>query len=205
MSSDKSQRAALLALLGRKLAGEQAVKTVLFQQAIADRLGLNTTDLMCLSFLSDTEPLTAGQLAEATGLTTGSVTVMIDRLEKAGYVQRERDPTDRRRVIVRPLTERIERDIAPLYASIGERMGASDRALQHARAGGYPRHADAQRCAAAGADRRLATRRNGERSARRQATRRGKLYPRRAYRAAWPAGAACPTRAAASSSTAPPM
>jgi DNA-binding MarR family transcriptional regulator len=120
MSSDESQRAALLALLGRKLAGEHAVKTVLFQEAIADQLGLNTTDLMCLSFLSDAEPLTAGQLAEATGLTTGSVTVMIDRLEKAGYAQREKDPTDRRRVIVRPLIERIERDIAPLYTSIGE-------------------------------------------------------------------------------------
>ena len=127
MSRDESQRAALLALLGRKLAGEQAAKTVLFQQAIADRLGLNTTDLMCLSLLSDAEPLTAGQLAEATGLTTGSVTVMIDRLEKAGYAQREKDPTDRRRVIVRPLTERIERDIAPLYASIGE---AWERAIE---------------------------------------------------------------------------
>jgi DNA-binding MarR family transcriptional regulator len=123
MSSDESQRAALLALLGRKLAGEQAVKTVMFQQAIADRLGLNTTDLMCLSLLDTAELLTAGQLAEATGLTTGSVTVMIDRLEKAGYVQREKDPTDRRRVMVRPLTERIERDIAPLYASIGEAWG----------------------------------------------------------------------------------
>jgi DNA-binding MarR family transcriptional regulator len=120
MSSDESQRAALLALLGRKLAGEQAAKTVLFQQAIADRLGLNTTDLMCLSFLSDAEPLTAGQLAEATGLTTGSVTIMIDRLEKAGYARREKDLTDRRRVIVRPIAERIEHDIAPLYASIGE-------------------------------------------------------------------------------------
>jgi DNA-binding MarR family transcriptional regulator len=120
MSSDESQRAALLALLGRKLAGEQAVKTVLFQQAIADRLGLNTTDLMCLSFLSDSAPLTAGQLAEATGLTTGSVTIMIDRLEKAGYAQRDKDAADRRRVIVRPVTERIERDIAPLYAALGE-------------------------------------------------------------------------------------
>ena len=127
MSSDESQRAALLALLGRKLAGEQAVKTVLFQQAIADRLGLNTTDLMCLSLLSDAEPLTAGQLAEATGLTTGSVTVMIDRLEKAGYVQRAKDAADRRRVIVRPVSEHIERDIAPLYASLGE---AWERAIE---------------------------------------------------------------------------
>jgi DNA-binding MarR family transcriptional regulator len=128
MSSEESQRAALLALLGRKLVGEQLVKTMLFQQAIADRLGLNTTDLMCLSFLSNAEPLTAGQLAEATGLTTGSVTVMIDRLEKAGYVQREKDATDRRRVLVRPLTERIDQDITPLYAALGE---AWERTIQH--------------------------------------------------------------------------
>jgi DNA-binding MarR family transcriptional regulator len=127
MSSDESQRAALLGLLGRKLAGEHAVKTVLFQQAIADRLGLNTTDMICLSLLSAAEPLTAGQLAEATGLTTGSVTIMIDRLEKAGYAQREKDPIDRRRVIVRPVNERIEHDIAPLYASLGE---AWERAIE---------------------------------------------------------------------------
>src|SRR6185295_6821014 len=139
MSSDESQHAALLALLGRKLAGEHAVKTVLFQQAIADRLGLNTTDLMCLSFLSDTEPLTAGQLAEATGLTTGSVTVMIDRLEKAGYAQREKDPTDRRRVLVRPLNRAHRaRHCAAVRIDWGS-VGASDRALQRARVGGYPR------------------------------------------------------------------
>jgi len=127
MSSEESQHAALRALLGRKLAGEHAVKTVLFHQAIADRLGLNTTDVICLSLLSDAEPLTAGQLAEATGLTTGSVTIMIDRLEKAGYAQREKDPTDRRRVSVRPVSERIEHDIAPLYASLGE---AWERAIE---------------------------------------------------------------------------
>jgi DNA-binding MarR family transcriptional regulator len=128
MSSDQPERVALLALLGRKLVGEQITKTMLFQQAIADRLGLNTTDLICLSFLGDAEPLTAGQLAEATTLTTGSVTVMIDRLEKAGYVQREKDATDRRRVLVRPLTERIEREIAPLYAALG---AAWERTMAH--------------------------------------------------------------------------
>lgn len=127
MSSGDSQRTALMALLGQKLAGEQAIKTVLFQQAIADQLGLNTTDLICLSFLSGAEPQTAGQLAEATGLTTGSVTIMIDRLEKAGYVQRDKDPSDRRRVLVRPIIERIERDIAPLYGSIAE---AWERAIE---------------------------------------------------------------------------
>jgi DNA-binding MarR family transcriptional regulator len=128
MSSDSGERAALLALLGRTFVGEQAMRMVLFQQAIADRLGVNTTDLICLSFLHDAEPLTAGQLAEVTGLTTGSVTIMIDRLEKAGYVQRAKDPTDRRRVIVRPVTERIEHDITPVYTALGEAWGrAVDR------------------------------------------------------------------------------
>jgi DNA-binding MarR family transcriptional regulator len=120
MSSDQTERAAVLALLGRKLAGEQAVKTVLVQQAIAERLGLNTTDVSCLALLSEAAPLTAGQLAEATGLTTGSVTVLIDRLEKAGYVERTKDPFDRRRVIVRARAEPIERDLAPLYTSLRE-------------------------------------------------------------------------------------
>src|SRR5690349_11753070 len=119
MSSDDSQRTALVTLLGHRLAGGQAIKTVLYQHALADRLGLNVTDLLCLFFLRDTEALTAGQLAEATGLTTGSVTIMIDRLEAAGYVQREKDPTDRRRVLVRPRTERIQRDITPFYTALG--------------------------------------------------------------------------------------
>src|SRR5262245_6750592 len=121
MSSDESQRAALLALLGRKLAGEQAVKTVLFQQVIADRLGLNTTDLICLSLLSDTEPLTAGQLAEATGLTTGSVTVMIDRLEKAGYAEDSQECT---REAWRDLAAQIRelRGVLPLLEDLRTRM-----------------------------------------------------------------------------------
>lgn len=118
MSSDESKRAALLALLGRTMAGEQTNRMVLFQQAVADRLGLTSTDLLGLAALNSPEPLTAGQLAEATGLTTGSVTVMIDRLEQAGYVQREKDPADRRRVLVRPVAARIDQDVAPLYAAL---------------------------------------------------------------------------------------
>lgn len=120
MSSDENKRAALLALLGRTMAGEQANRMVLFQQAVAERLGLASTDLIGLAAMSSADALSAGQLAEATGLTTGSVTVMIDRLEQAGYVQREKDPADRRRVIVRPVTARIDQDVAPLYAALAE-------------------------------------------------------------------------------------
>ncbi|MEV6618117.1 MarR family transcriptional regulator [Streptomyces sp. NPDC051051] len=80
----------------------------LFNQAVADRLGLHPTDLQCLNLLSlEREPVTAGRVAELTGLTTGSATRLVDRLEKAGYVVRERDAADRRRVLVATVPERI--------------------------------------------------------------------------------------------------
>ncbi|MFJ4693724.1 MarR family winged helix-turn-helix transcriptional regulator [Streptomyces sp. NPDC088766] len=80
----------------------------LFNQAVADRLGLHPTDLQCLNLLSlEREPVTAGRVAELTGLTTGSATRLVDRLEKAGYVVRKRDAADRRRVLVATVPERI--------------------------------------------------------------------------------------------------
>jgi DNA-binding MarR family transcriptional regulator len=83
--------------------------------ACADRLGLHSTDWGCVLLLNEAlpEPLTAGQLAELTGLTTGAVTGVVDRLEAAGFVSRERDPADRRRVIVRLAPESMAR-IGPM-------------------------------------------------------------------------------------------
>ena len=69
-------------------------------QAVADLLGVHRTDMRCMDVLDQRGRLTAGQLAEASGLTTGAVTAMIDRMERAGYVTRVRDPEDRRRVFV---------------------------------------------------------------------------------------------------------
>jgi len=79
----------------------------LYEQVMADRLGLNRTDVIVLSLLGLRGPQTAGQLAEATGLTTGAVTGVIDRLERAGFARRAPDPGDRRRVIVTLLRERL--------------------------------------------------------------------------------------------------
>ena len=67
-------------------------------------------------------PATAGQLSELTGLTTGAVTAVIDRLEKAGYVKRERDGADRRKVIVAPNEEKIYREIMPHVMPMGMAM-----------------------------------------------------------------------------------
>jgi DNA-binding MarR family transcriptional regulator len=85
------------ATLGRQLS--QA--TVLFHAQIAEHVGLSATDHKCLDLAVQAErPLTAGQIADLSGLSTGAVTGVIDRLERAGFVRRVRDPHDRRKVLV---------------------------------------------------------------------------------------------------------
>jgi DNA-binding MarR family transcriptional regulator len=88
----------------------------LMGQAAADRIGINNTDLNCLNILSFSGHLTAGELAKATGLTTASITGVIDRLEEAGFVRRERDPHDRRRVVVRLSLDKAVSDVASVFA-----------------------------------------------------------------------------------------
>src|SRR5258708_12382269 len=75
---------------------------VLYSQAVAERLGMNSTDLECLDHISR-GPLTAGRLAELTGLTTGAITGVIDRLERAGLARRDPHPGHRRQTLVRML------------------------------------------------------------------------------------------------------
>jgi len=77
----------------------------------AEALGLAPTDLMCMCLLQLHGPATPGWLAEMTGLSTGAVTGVVDRLERAGYAARAQDPQDRRRVIVAPDLNRFARDI----------------------------------------------------------------------------------------------
>lgn len=109
-------RAGLLAELGRLMQAYQRSVDVL-DQRVADRLGLNRTDMRCLELLFAPEPLSPGELAAAAGLTTGGVTTAIDRLERAGYVTRERDSTDRRRVTVHP-TGHAKRVVEEIYGPI---------------------------------------------------------------------------------------
>jgi DNA-binding MarR family transcriptional regulator len=76
-------------------------------QAAADRLGINLTDHRCLDVLNQRGTSTAGEIASALGLTTGAVTTLLDRLERAGYVRRIRDSADRRRVHVEQTEESL--------------------------------------------------------------------------------------------------
>jgi DNA-binding MarR family transcriptional regulator len=88
--------------------------TARFDQAVAETLGLNRTDMRCVDVLHREGPLTAGRLAEQTGLSTGAMTTAIDRLERSGYARRVRDAADRRRVLVE-LAPRAQ-DISAFYA-----------------------------------------------------------------------------------------
>lgn len=88
---------------------------VQFIQAVAERSGMNLTDLQCINILSTTGPITAGQLAEEMRLTTGAITGVVNRLERAGYVRRAKDPADGRRVVVEPIPEGLERAGAAFF------------------------------------------------------------------------------------------
>ena len=85
-------------------------------ETVAQNLGLHAADLKALNLLGE-RAMTAGHLAEATGLTGAAVTALVDRLEASGYVTRERDADDRRRVTIRAVPAKF-RKIAPLYESL---------------------------------------------------------------------------------------
>jgi DNA-binding MarR family transcriptional regulator len=121
VSSPSSDRREIETALDRALR-ETSAQSVLFSQAVADRVGMNPTDLETLDMLARFGPMTAGGLAEMTGLTTGAITGLVDRLERRGYARRMPHPTDRRSILVQPLIENAERDLGPAYVTMREAM-----------------------------------------------------------------------------------
>jgi len=91
-----------------------SAQSVLLSDAVARLAGLTSTDLECLDLLLLSGVTTAGTLAAHTGLTTGAITAVIDRMERAGYARRRRDPNDRRRVLVEALPRYVQ-NIGTLY------------------------------------------------------------------------------------------
>jgi DNA-binding MarR family transcriptional regulator len=107
---------------------------ILFNEKVAAELGLNGTDLQLLNLLELQGSATPGDLARWSSLTTGGVTVAVDRLEKAGFVKREPNPKDRRSNIIRPVPKRLL-DLYLIYKSKGELVvnalsGFNDRELR---------------------------------------------------------------------------
>ena len=96
---------------------------VLHGQTVARRVGVNSSDLECLDLILMSGPSSAGDIARHTGLTSGAVTGLIDRLERLGLVERSADPADRRKVLVRVREDRIG-PIAALYAPLEKAMQA---------------------------------------------------------------------------------
>jgi DNA-binding MarR family transcriptional regulator len=118
---------AKLTIRERKQAIEMAVRrqiaeVILFNQWVAQQFGMSASDAQFMHLLNLHGPLTPGRLAELSGLSTGTVTGVLDRLERLGYARRERDPDDRRKVIVTVDEERLWRDFGPLYAPQAEHL-----------------------------------------------------------------------------------
>ena len=95
----------------------------LYNQQVADRVGLRLTDMQCINVIDLMGPSTPGELARFTGLTTGGVTVMLDRLEKGGYLRREPNPRDRRSVLVHLNPTKVKK-MQAFYGDINQRMAA---------------------------------------------------------------------------------
>jgi len=123
-------RAALLGELEEAMRRSSA-QGVLFGQTVANVAGISGSDLECLDFLNLEGRVTAGRLAEVTGLTTGAITGVVDRLEKAGFVRRERDETDRRKVFIVTVPEsvaEIGRFYVPMQAAMHKVLGSYSEA-----------------------------------------------------------------------------
>jgi len=93
---------------------------VLLQDAIARTGGINGTDMQIVGLLMSEGSATPGELATRAGLSAGgSITAVIDRLERAGYVARSRDDQDRRKVLVSAIPEAVMSRVGPIYARVG--------------------------------------------------------------------------------------
>ncbi len=98
-----------------------STQTVFLHQAIAQSAGLNATETKCVDLIlrCENEHVTAGWLSQQSGLTTGAITHILDRLEKRGYVERIRDTEDRRRVFIQVKPESLK-PLTPKYEAIGK-------------------------------------------------------------------------------------
>src|SRR6266436_4802484 len=119
-SGSQETRADLLGELAQEFRQFNGLGASFFRAAAA-RIGMTVTDMQVIDILDSTGPTTAGQLADLAGLTTGAITGMLNRLEEAGLVRRERDPNDGRRVIVRLIPDKDEmQKIDSIFDSLGE-------------------------------------------------------------------------------------
>jgi DNA-binding MarR family transcriptional regulator len=100
-----------------------ATATIAFHEALARRIGMSAAEQKVYGALAQLGVATPSQLVKASGLTSGAITGIVDRLERAGYARREPNPGDRRSLLVRPLqTEKVGRLQVPHFQSLGAAM-----------------------------------------------------------------------------------
>lgn len=119
MSARKEKVDLIQAIVGR-LARRHSTAVVLFHHAVAERLGLGPTDHKCLDLLRDRGAMSGSNLSAITGLTSGAITGVVARLERAGYVRREPSPRDGRKQIIRLALKQahIEDVVTPLREDV---------------------------------------------------------------------------------------
>ena len=123
MSTSPSKKANRRQLLKKlwDLGRSTSTQTVFLHQAIAQSVGLNATDTKVIDLVlrGPSDSVTAGWLSEMTGLTTGAITHILDRLEKRQFIERTRDEQDRRKVLIRVRPEALE-PLVPKYETVGK-------------------------------------------------------------------------------------
>lgn len=128
--AEKHRRGELIERLASELRG-LGLDAALLHESAATKLGVNATDLRCALLVRDAGPLTAGRLAELSGLTTGAITGVVDRLERAELIERAADPEDRRRVVLRPLdkrTKELDEAIGTSASELATALGGTSEA-----------------------------------------------------------------------------
>jgi DNA-binding MarR family transcriptional regulator len=108
-----------------RLHRDLATAVIAFHEAAARRLGMTAAERKCAGLIAELGETTPKELAQMTGLTTGAITGIVDRLERAGYAQREDNPKDRRSVLIQPRNvERLAKVSRPIFAALTEAMTA---------------------------------------------------------------------------------
>src|SRR6266498_4311392 len=114
MAAARKNKQGLTEQIVGQLARRHSTAVVLFHHAVAERLGLSPTDHKCLDLLRERRAMTGSDLAAITDLTSGAITGVVARLERAGYLCREPDPHDGRQQILHPVLERMQ-DIQQVF------------------------------------------------------------------------------------------
>jgi predicted transcriptional regulator len=104
---------------GERMGRELSDAIVFFHETVASHLGMTAAEWKCLGLLREHGSTSASRLAKLSGFTTGAITGIVDRLERAGYVRREPHPTDRRSVIVQPQhMKEVQQRVGPIFQSL---------------------------------------------------------------------------------------